>query len=77
MANFNRETRYTVLGNKDISKYLTNQELGVLDSLCKKIEVKRFQDGKNDLKCVVVEDSWPMYEEVWSMIENWDEVLNN
>lgn len=75
MTNFNRENRYVVFKNKDVSKYLTTQELGVFDSLRRKVELGRYSDGKNDLKCVVVEDNWPMYESVWNMIENWDDWL--
>lgn len=76
MTEFNRENRYVVFKNEDVCKYLTTQELGVLDSLWHKVEFGRCGDGKSDLKYVVVEDNWPMYEMVWDMIENWAEEKN-
>lgn len=49
---------YMVLKNEDVCKYLSTQELGVLDSLYKKVEFGRCKDGKEDLNCVVLENEF-------------------
>lgn len=63
-----RENRYTVLKNKDILAYLTDDEREQLDDLCRTINRSRLISGKEILQCAVVENDWPEYEQVWSMI---------
>lgn len=58
MAKFRRELRYAVFK----LKHLSQEQLEYLDNM----------PGRKDLpqlKCVVIESDWPMYEEVWGMIE--------
>ena len=70
-----RENKYLVLKLKDINKYLTNKEKGELDDILKSISTAKYPDMNpevyNELDCVVVEKDWPMYEQVWNLIENW------
>jgi len=64
-----RETRYTVLKNKDIANYLTDDEREQLDNLCRKINLCRLREGKELVQCVVVEHDWPEYNPTWNAIE--------
>lgn len=64
-----RENRYFVVKTKDILKYLDSVDLAVLAQIADKVVQGRKADGRRDLNCVVVEDSWPEYEVVWEMIE--------
>lgn len=41
-----RENRYLVLKHKDVAAYLTDEEQGLLDDLCRKINRHRLIDGK-------------------------------
>lgn len=66
-----RENRYLVFKVKEIGLYLTPEERGQLYELAAKVlEYRRDIAGKPLLKCVVVEDDWPEYETVWSLIED-------
>jgi len=74
----NRETRYVVVKISDIEKYLENEQTvefykNTLKNLTNHINIARKNDGKKELKCVVVEDDWPEYEKVWDMIETREE----
>ena len=64
-----RETRYMVLKLSDINKYLFPDEIENLIKMSNTIVEERADDGKPPLKCVVVEDDWPMYEATWKSIE--------
>lgn len=64
-----REERYTVIKNRDVSRYLSFTEAATLVDLCKKINQERIVDGRGEIKCVVVEHDWPEYEPVWVMLE--------
>jgi len=64
-----RENRYTVLKNKDIAAYLTDEEKNLLDDLCRKINRHRLLEGKEIVQGVFVENDWPECEQVWGMIE--------
>lgn len=63
-----REERYTVIKNRDISRYLTFTEAATLVDLCKKINQERIVDGRGEIKCVVVEHDWPEYEPTWAAL---------
>lgn len=64
-----REYRYIVLKRKDVKAALTEDERGLLNSLCGKISDYRIGEGKAPLECVVVESDWPEYETTWESIE--------
>ena len=64
-----REDRYLVFKRKDIEEYLTEDAKADLRSLASAMFQARSIAGKSKLKCVVIEDDWPEYEEVWDMIE--------
>jgi len=63
-----REDRYLIFKYKDIEKYLAKAELRYLELVADAINSGRSNDGKSQIKCVVVEDDWPQYEDVWSSI---------
>ena len=69
MPGFKREDRYLVMKFKDVRKYLTDTEKGILLSLSKKISKGRCDDDRDQLDCVVVESDWPEYEPTWNAIE--------
>lgn len=71
-----RENRFTVFKNKDITKYLTDEEQEYLDDLCRKINRLRLFNGKPIIKCMVVESHRPEYEKVWELIETTDKCKN-
>lgn len=66
---FERENRYLVLKNKDIDRYLTEEQRDVLQRLRLQIEAGRIEDHREVRDFVVVESDWPEYERVWQMIE--------
>lgn len=63
-----RQMRYTVLKDKDIFKYLTDDEQKLLTMICRKINGGRLNSGRGEMKCVVVEHDWPEYEPTWAAI---------
>lgn len=63
-----REKRYTVLKDKDIERYLDATQKDNLAAILEQINDGRAMDLKPPLQCVVVEDDWPEYENVWVMI---------
>jgi hypothetical protein len=69
MSEFNRENRYLVFKRKDIAKYLNQEDVCNLVHISNDIKDGRVEDGKEGLSCVVVESDWPIYEKVWSMVE--------
>lgn len=62
MTEFSREERYIVLKLSD----LTEDEYSHIDEYIEKCMIERRE-------CVVVESDWPIYEEVWNMIEKMGE----
>jgi len=66
-----RENRYLVLKNEDISAALTADELTEIIRLEEKVNLYRSIRTKKPVECVVVEHDWPMYERVWGLIERW------
>jgi hypothetical protein len=70
MNTFEREQRYIVIKLKDLRVTdLTKEELNTLETVCNKIARQRLIEGKPEFNCVVVEDTWPEYEQVWKMLE--------
>lgn len=63
-----RESRFTVLKNKDIAAYLVEDEREQLNDLCRKINRSRLLAGKGIVQCVVVESNCPEYEKVWELL---------
>lgn len=55
------EARYTVLKNRDIQAYLTDEEQGQLDDLRRKINRLRLMEGKEILQGIMLEQDWPEY----------------
>lgn len=68
MSEFKREHRYVVLKVKYL-KYLSPEGQQALSAVCDEVAQIMEKQGKPPFDCVVVEESWPEYETVWSMIE--------
>ena len=66
---FQRENKYLVLKWDDITNFLTDGQQLKLDALITKIRVGRLRQGKDDQSYVCIAADWPMYEQVWSMVE--------
>ena len=66
-----RENRYVVLKISDIDDHLNTDQKMQLGDICQCLDNSRFHQNKDPLKCVVVENDWPMYESVWKSIEAW------
>lgn len=64
-----RYNKYFVLKTEDIGKYLSDDQQLTLSALSTKIEVHRLHAGKKPQKYVCVAADWPMYEDVWKMVE--------
>lgn len=62
MSNFEREERYIVVKLSD----LTDEEYEDIEGYLERNIIERRE-------CVVVEADWPIYEEVWNMIEKMGE----
>lgn len=71
MSAFRREPRYVVVKIKDIAAAgCTQEELDAFNVVCDKVMAYRQSVDKRPLGCVVVEDDWRCYEQVWSMVEH-------
>ena len=71
MTDFKREMdRYIVLKRSDIDNVFSLEDKQTLMNLCEILEDYRKDEGKQPLRCVVVEDDWPEYETVWKMLED-------
>lgn len=67
---FERESRYLVYKRSDLAKAgLTRAEADALASISAKIAKLRSLEGRDPLKCVLVESDWPEYEPTWRAIE--------
>ena len=70
-----RENRYLVLKRKDIDKYLSVGAKKELDNILMAMAIAKQPDidtgTGGEIDCVVVEKDWPMYEQVWELIEQW------
>lgn len=65
-----RYNKYLVLKISDIEKYLSDDKQLKLDALATCIRRGRLNDGKQDQQYVCIAADWPMYEQVWSMVES-------
>ncbi len=61
--------RYVVLKRTDIEVCLTEVQKQQLMDIMGSINCGRHINGKKRLKCVVVENDWPIYEQVWKWLE--------
>lgn len=68
-AKFQRHDKYVVLKLADIDKHLPDDQQLKLDALVTKIRIGRLKEGKTDQAYVCVAADWPMYEQVWSMVQ--------
>lgn len=66
-----RENRYLILKRADIEDHLDDKYKERLDGICAHIQQCREYYGKRNTKYVVVADDWPMYEQVWGLVESW------
>jgi len=64
-----RERRYLVFKLKDIDKYLSEDDVDLLDNMAFSIQLGRERDNKLPLITACIESDWPEYETVWNMIE--------
>lgn len=69
MSQFEREERYRVLKIKDVEAALTSNEIELLNRLSHKVADYRQGWEKDYLECVAVESDWPIYEQVWEMVQ--------
>lgn len=71
MSDFERENRYFVFKLSDAESALDSDDWSILALISDKLEKHRVARGANpDFKAVVVEEDWPEYEIVWSLIEH-------
>lgn len=70
---FKRENKYLVLKIDDINKYLSDEQQLKLDCLVTKIRLGRLHEGKHDQQYVCIAADWPMYEQVWAMVQTFVE----
>lgn len=61
---FKQENRYLVFKLKDIRNLLSKTEYDILQLVAYKMD--RIKPMKN---CVVVEDDWGIYQDVWDLVE--------
>ncbi|MFM2589423.1 hypothetical protein [Vibrio sp. TBV020] len=69
MSEFKKEDRYLVIKRSDIEKFLTYSEKEDLYQLAEVVRDGRAILTSKPLECVVVESSWPIYNDVWKMVE--------
>jgi hypothetical protein len=69
-----RENRYLVLKRKDL-ELLSDEAKEELEDIVFAVGLAKsggFEDPKEGaIDCAVVERDWPMYEQVWQMVEDW------
>ncbi len=67
---FQKEDRYLVIKRSDIKKYLNKFNQDWLLDIAEGISRGRIiTEDKPPLECVVVEHDWPIYDDVWKMVE--------
>lgn len=64
------EQRYIVLKEKDVKKYLDNNQKDDLVNICAEIIVKREAVNRGRLECIVIEKDWPEYETVLKLLSD-------
>lgn len=73
MTDFVKEQRYLVIKLKDAQKHLDQVDRDTLEDLLDKVSEGRAAHGKKVLQCVVVEEGWAIYNQVWGMIKTIEE----
>jgi 2-methylisocitrate lyase-like PEP mutase family enzyme len=68
------EDLFLVLKLEDVYGALSGKQLHMLKLIVDRINAYKDEQNKPDLRCVVVEEDWPEYEQIWTML---DERLNN
>ena len=63
------ENRYLVLKRLDIEKHISLEAQLTLANVAQAIEHHRHDEGREPLKCVVIESDWPEYESTLSALE--------
>lgn len=66
-----RENRYIIIKRKDVDKYLSHDQKNQLAQICMRLAASREADGRPNIKAAVIESDWPMYEQVWQLVEEW------
>lgn len=66
---FTIQEKYLVFKYKDLLD-LSTQDQDILCNLIDRVNEIRGNRGRTRLKCVVVEDDWPEYEQVRKLIED-------
>lgn len=66
---FKKEDRYLVIKRSDIELFMTGAGKNELYRFAAIIESGRVREKKTPLECVVVESDWPIYNDVWKMVE--------
>lgn len=76
MSKFEREDRYLVIKRSDINEYFKSDPFhsksplkSALRLASNAISEHRCGSGKEPLECIVVESDWPIYNDVWKMVE--------
>lgn len=79
MNTFERERRYLVFKHRDIAEFLSDDEVRLLTTLAKKIELGRARNNRQPLDCIIVESDWvPIYEQTWELVRRlWEEKHEN
>lgn len=70
---FEQELRYVVFKEKDLKKYIDQDDWDALQRIEKKIYHGRNRENREQLLCVIVEHDWPMYEDTWKQIKDYYE----
>ena len=65
-----RYNKYLVIKNSDIASFLNDYQKQTLEHLTNIIQNGRLSKGKAPQSYVCVAADWPMYEQVWSMVES-------
>lgn len=69
-----RENRYLVLKRKDL-ELLSDEAKEELENIVFALGIAKSEGFENpaegEISCVVVERDWPMYEQVWRLIQAW------
>ena len=68
-----REDRYNIIKRSDAAQCLNSRDRLDLVRILNKVNRYRAEQGKEQLAGVVVENDWPIVEEVWALIEKMEE----
>lgn len=74
MVEFKRESRFLVLKQDDIDRYLDSYLKSHLESITAMIREGREEEGRKDNSYVVVNEDEPYAEQVWKLVQDhWEE----